>query len=266
MKRFWRLVPTMWIGILLGAAYAWWSGNTDILGLQLAFALAFLPVALGPFGIFMLNGVQWSLFFELFANAAHATVLWQLRTKTLAAYAAIAFAILSVAAWHFGTACVGDRGPSFVAGFARVFAPYIAGMVLFRLKDRLPTVHVWPASLLVGIVLVAGWVGPKWIVELLAIALMPVVLIGGIQRGSMCPRLAQRAGWLSYPLYAVHLPTLYFVHRFAADSWAGFAVGAGLSIAVAWVVAWLVSKIQAAGQFGQSYPLRQESSSELPQA
>lgn len=253
--RLWRLVPTMWLGIALGTIWALWSGS-DLVAIYLVAALLFIPISLGPFGVFMLNGVQWSLFFELFANAAHALCLWQLRTRTLALISLLAFFVVLGASWHFGTVSVGDRGETFLAGFPRVFASYLAGMVLFRV--RLPRMKIPSPFIILPVTIVAaGILEPKWLIEPLAILLWPLVLIGGIRRSTAFPRLSTWAGAISYPLYAVHLPVIYAVNGNGPTNWVNFTIGVSLSVLLAAVVAWLLavpkrgSNVKVGGQTGR---------------
>ncbi|MEO6359891.1 MAG: acyltransferase [Sphingomicrobium sp.] len=242
-KRLVRLVPTMWIGVLLGWSYFVWREG-ELFGGPLVAALLFMPLALDRFTIFMLNPVQWSLFFEMFANATHALCLWVLRTRALVILSLISFALLAVSAWYFGSVCAGDRGSTFLAGFPRVFTTYIAGMVIFRMLHRLPRFSIpSPFLILPAAIILAGAIEPKWLIELSTIALWPVLVIAGIQKPVMFPRLASWAGAISYPLYAVHVPALFLVETVLGPGIGPAIVATVTAVTLAAIVSILIERL-----------------------
>ena len=206
-----RLAPTMWIGILLGAA-AFYSTSHDLgTAWTLAFfAALFMPLLGANLGIYPLNGVQWSLFFELAANAIHGTVLWRLGARLLAFVAVLSFALLALGSYSQGSVAVGDTTGTFLLGFPRVAFGYIAGILLHRFHSRLrlPSMRAdLPALTLVVLIAAVSWKN-SWGTEVLAVAAMPAIVVAGSFATTSMPRLCDYLGRLSFPVYAIHLPIL----------------------------------------------------------
>jgi peptidoglycan/LPS O-acetylase OafA/YrhL len=83
IERIGRLWPMMAAGSIIGLAATVFDGASFASGSTLLLALLFIPGRTPREAIFPLNGAQWSLLFELIANAAHALILWRLRTRML---------------------------------------------------------------------------------------------------------------------------------------------------------------------------------------
>ncbi|WP_185829286.1 acyltransferase family protein [Sphingomonas ginkgonis] len=201
-----RLVPTMWCGILLGALLASWRGM-DLVELRLSAALLFIPLVFGNFGLFALNGVQWSLYFELVANYVHGLLIWRMPTYWIAVIALCAYASLGLLSDHFGSMAFGDRDANFAAGYARVAASYLGGVLVFRSwqQGRLLDLSGLNPFLLFALVMaISCWFGPKF--DFAAVLVWPLVLIAGIQHQTRFEALCAFGGAVSFPLYAVHLP------------------------------------------------------------
>ena len=219
-----RLYPVMAAGILLGAADALFDGTPPALtGLRLAAQLLFVPFAEAGPGLFALDGVQWSLFFELAANLLHAALLARLPIRSLAAVAAVAFAGLAVAAVAHGTIAVGDVASDFWGGVPRVLFSYTLGIALRRRFDRDPGpavgIGIAPVcGLFVAVVLAAGpvaRVAPAPLVQLAIVALVfpSILLLAARARlPERAAALAGLAGRLSFPLYAIHCPLIAAVY------------------------------------------------------
>lgn len=220
-SRLRRLYPTIALGIVCGALVALLGGGpTWITVERLVAEMLFLPsLDGGERGIFRLDGVQWSLLFELVANIAHVRVLHKIGSTGLLWLAALALVTLLVVTRHFGSLAIGDRGMNFFGGFPRVFCPYLIGILLGRFCEARPF-RATPASGLAPILLLAltlcavGMVPPRWDGWWIEIATMTVVFPVLIFRASQAAlsdaqtRLAETAGELSYPLYAIHLPII----------------------------------------------------------
>jgi peptidoglycan/LPS O-acetylase OafA/YrhL len=215
-ERLARLYPTMAIGIMLGTIIAAFSGmGSRELGERYIAQMLFIPVP-GPGGqIYQLDGVQWSLTFELFANLVHVLILFRLSTRQLGFAAAAAFVAFMLAAHHSGTIAVGSFVHDFWGGAPRALFGYIVGVLLNRLhvEGRLPRLRVYtfaPAIALAVVILLAG-VFQTMAIDLLAVFLFPLILIAALSTELRADGLGARLGALSYPLYAVHLPVMGFV-------------------------------------------------------
>ena len=249
-RRLLRLVPLMWIGILLAAAIAWKAG-TLIFGVLIA-SLLFVPLISGKPGVFPLVGVQWSLFFELIANAAHALFLWRLGSRTITLIVAAAFLLLGLGAGHFGTIGLGDAGPTLLFGVPRVAFGYCTGILIYRFRDRLPAIRVPSAAIFIAFPALLGISGifDLWAIDLLTLIILPVFIIIGIHAdvSKKSSQLAAALGLLSYPLYAVHLPAIHFCHFAALQGFRGLAIALALAFAVARLLAITIE------QSGRAYP------------
>jgi peptidoglycan/LPS O-acetylase OafA/YrhL len=250
-----RLWPTMAIGIALGVAVAWGGGMPhDLLAMRTAAALLFVPLALHSVHLFVLDGAQWSLFFELIANALHGGPLKCAPVASLCRLLVVSIILLFGVAYFHGDLTVGYVATGWIGGLARVMAAYVAGMLLYRLWLR--NGHSAPRKnggwALGGLVVAligpafcpAGW---WWLDPLVVVAVFPPVLWLGAT-AAIAPRWrgpATFGGAMSYPLYAFHMPMLALGERLGDSvGGAGFSAFrvAGLLLAVA--LAWLWSRAE----------------------
>ncbi|RYF39726.1 MAG: acyltransferase, partial [Cytophagaceae bacterium] len=241
-----RLWPTMAVGIGLGAIVALLSGS----GLfstagHVAAALTFVPDFTDPVGTYPLNGVQWSLALEIFANILHAVWLWRWTDRQLSIGLAIAGAALAVMGLFHGDLSVGHWGDVWAMGFVRVSFPYLMGMWLFRRWSRQETIERSPLTILILplTLLVAGRAhGALLDVAVVIFALPAIVWIcAGVRLSCRYGKLAGIVGLLSYPLYAFHLPLLRLAEWLGHDvdgqrGWAMqlIAIGLGCVLAALW--------------------------------
>jgi len=217
VKRLW---PTLAIGVGLGATLAVFQHHQPMgVLVDTVAGLSFIPILSGTLGLFLLDGVEWSLFFELIANYVHCIGLWRFSNPTLAALIAISFVILLVLSFGDGGIGFGDRGTTFATGFARVALPYATGIGLQRLwssaRFRLRVPALLPLLALpisFGAATLAGST-INWLVEPLIVALLFPLIIWLGAGATLSPRLISLGsvgGALSYPLYAIHLPLIGF--------------------------------------------------------
>ncbi|MEP9359852.1 acyltransferase [Sphingomonas sp. KR3-1] len=247
--RLLRLWPVMAIGVALGVAVAWGGAVApDLLAIRAAAALLFIPLPLATIHLFPLNGVQWSLFFELFANALHGGPLKRVPVAALARLLAASVLLLFVVAFLHGDLKLGHVVGGWLGGFARVLVGYISGMLLYRLWCRVGAQAPRLDARWVCVALVAALVAPAlspagwwWIDPLVVVTLFPAVLWFGATAAvsARWRGLAAASGAISYPLYAFHLPLLELGERLG-DGVGGAAAGgfrlaaALLAIALAW--------------------------------
>lgn len=209
-----RLLPTMWVGALLAAIAAVKVDHAGlVVGPELMAALLFIPTAFKADAIFPLNGVQWSLLFELIANALHASILWRLRTRFIGAIAGVSLIVMAIGCWTHGSLDTGYTLPTLYLGLARVGFGYSAGLLLYEWRDRL-TLPSLPAILpLSSFVLLVAAISATdgWWAEIFGVLLMPVLIMLGARAITRAKGLCRYLGRVSYPVYAIHLPILVFV-------------------------------------------------------
>lgn len=214
-----RLWPTIAVGALIGLASVHGQYGNGDLALFLALNLALLPYLAGGV-VFPLNGVIWSIFFELIANAVHAAGLSKLRLAGLSWLAlAMAGSMLMAAtrleAFGAGSWDVGSWQGNFVAGLARVMLSYTMGTIIYLTRGSRASSGVpsWAAPvLLVGAIIVGSSFGSTWHFDLVFVVFVcPAVIVTGLAAPALGERAARVAGDLSFPLYAVHVPVLLIV-------------------------------------------------------
>lgn len=217
LRRVARLWPVLAVGVLIGALWRWSQGMTGQLGWLTLSALLLLPFPRGKGALFALNGPQWSLAYEVLANAVHALLLRRLADRALLAFALLCGGALAWCAADWGSVGLGDTGRNWWGGFARVGFGYGLGVWLGRqfAMTRAPVAPVpaWAGALLLPVALFSLPWWPMGVVsgDLLAVFLLfPLALWSAAhvrleQAGLM---LAQGLGRLSYPLYAIHGPVL----------------------------------------------------------
>lgn len=213
-----RLYPMLLFGLLLGiAAHLVLPADGYRIGWHSLGHFFLLPDFFGK-ALFPLNGVLWTLSFELLVNAAHALAVRQLTTPRLGL-----FVLVSGIAWYWMATSLGDWGAgwnagTFVGGILRVSWGYGSGLLLYRLlkAGALPRVHFLLPLGAAALILAAPGQMPLRI-EASVFLLLPVILL--LAASSEIPRTARPAvRWLSalsYPLYAIHLPLL------AVAAWLG---------------------------------------------
>ncbi|RZL45780.1 MAG: acyltransferase, partial [Pedobacter sp.] len=172
-----------------------------------------------------LNSVGWSLFFEYVANILYAIGIRKFSNKTLGVFVFIA----AVALTHFAvTNSNGDVSGGWTlnlaqvrVGITRTIFPFFAGLLLSRLAKptRIKNAFLW-CSLMVAIVLYMPRIGGAdnvWlngIYESFSIIIIfpLIVYLGasGVVQTSAGKKVCKFLGDISYPLYLVHYPIIYF--------------------------------------------------------
>lgn len=237
--RYRRLWPTMAIGALIGA---------PMLALDLADPARFaavalanvmlIPVFLGSGSVFPVNSVAWSVFAELWANVAHGLVLRRLRTRHLIGVAALLWLLLAARCITKGHLDSGAGDASLHIGVLRAVFGYGVGVVLWRWWRDRPTWPISPAAAFLAIPVLAlatplldigGWGFDLAFVTLAG----PLLIAGGLRhRGG--ETAGKWLGGLSFPLYAVHLPILYWSKGLGLPPLAGIAAALALAAWLAW--------------------------------
>jgi len=258
-----RLYPLYVAGIAIGLFYILGKSPlrpdeavpADALGLAALLGALFLPTfrdAPHLQGLFPFNGAAWSLFFELVINVFYALSFRFWTTRRLTALTAIAATGLVVCAWIYGSLDIGMNRETFLGGFVRVAFGFPLGVLIYRLRARLPRIKA-PSLALLALTLLLAAVdlsGPWRAAFDLTAALvwMPLIVLIGAQNEPEVAAPAYRVlGDLSYPVYALHTPLMLIwlgVVKIATNgvlptgNWAAYGIGAlcfGLTIAASYV-------------------------------
>ena len=227
-----RLWPIIAVGVVLGAVGQWLGHGTNGLGIMLAMGLLIVPRLWGtPGRIYWLDGPQWSVAFELVGNAFHSALLWRFSTRWLGVFTCLMGAVLVWLCFRFGGVAMGDTVRTWWAGFVRVGFSYALGMWIGRLlaaqqasPDFRPQAPGWQwiaAGLVLPLIYFLAGFAPipePWL-DIVVVFVVSPPMLWWCANVEMPERLAPAARWLgalSYPLYAVHLPTIiiggYFGH------------------------------------------------------
>jgi len=239
LRRAIRLWPVVLVGATLGLlrfaakAAAEGGGLDELLG-EYARTVLLIPHLAGE--PFPLNIPYWSLLFEVAAYVVYCTVLTR-RFGNLACLLLMlagAAGVLGWAADSAGAAAPG-REVSLLDGASRIAFAFPAGVLLARcLGGRVLRID----SPALAAVLAAGCLGlfalPLAAVGTSALFLTVVgvfPLLVALGRGlALEGRWAVAARWfgeLSYPLYAVHMPTLWVAGFVLKKAWPDLGAGAG---------------------------------------
>lgn len=259
--RWVRLYPLYLLGTALFAAFLIWSSATGAptaptpawVFKAALFAIFMAPVPAGLAGglLYPLYTPAWTLLLELLANLGHAVIGRRLSTPLLAAVVGVAGAFLATCLIHwqpFRQEGIGAHWHTALGGFARVTFGYGSGLLIFRLwrAGRLPKISAAPWALLaIAVLLMAapanGLVGlaSELLVVLVGFPVLVAVAVHNEPSG-YAARLFAWAGGLSYPLYALHRSSPYWVGGLATalhltGQWRPFLgwVSVALSLAAA---------------------------------
>ena len=216
--RLGRLYPAILGGVAVGLTVAAVAGDPIGPGLLAQFLL--LPVFWGPAvhggELFPLNGPQWSLFWELAANALHALVVRRLTIPVLTIIVVLSAATLAWASLTLGGLDAGWGRGNFWGGPPRVAFGFFTGVLLFRLHARgwttprlpFPLIAVVLALCMVRWFPAAGGFALRDLVKVVFV--LPALVALGVN-SDVSARLTPVTIWLgalSYPLYAIHVPLL----------------------------------------------------------
>lgn len=209
-----RLYPAILVGLALAAAlHLMLAPRDELLWVKIVLAAAMLPFPLGY--MFPLNGVQWSLMFELIANALHAALPAKAMDVAAPVFAGVGAACLLIAFLSGTTINAGNTLSTLWMGAARVLFSFFAGVTLFGLYQRgalqrwlqLSAFTVLALFVLVLALPTLNAEAPRDLITTLV--MWPLVLALALRVPEPTGWLAascRRLGWLSYPLYATHMP------------------------------------------------------------
>nr|WP_322099070.1 acyltransferase [Novosphingobium terrae] len=274
-RRLIRLQPMVVLGSLLGGALFYFQAGplfpliarTPLWQMLLVMlwgcTLLPLPKSLDIRGwneIHPLNGPAWSLFYEYIANIGYALIFRRLslRMLTLAVVCAAAF-LLHYALLGANRDLIGGwslDAEGLHIGFARLLYPFLAGMLLMRLGQRIRSRHAFALSSLLLVVALSiprlGDTPHHWsnglYDALCVILIFPlIVAIGAGEKrvDGLSVSIARFFGELSFPLYITHYPLIYIYTEWAVDKkvsaeqgalWGMLLLAAAVAIAYASLV------------------------------
>jgi len=262
-RRIERLQPMVVLGMTLGAIGFYFTDSTIwplihtvplwkmLLVMLIGYTILPVPLSLDIRGweeMHPLNSVGWSLFFEYIANILYAIGIRKF-SKTalgiLVLIAAIALAHLAI------TSPNGDVSGGWTlnaeqvrVGVTRTMYPFFAGLLLSRITKPIRIKHsfLW-CSLLLALILYMPRIGGAedlWMngiyESVCIIFIFPLIVYLGAC-GMVHTRTEQRIckflGDISYPLYLVHYPLVYFYVAWISNH-------KGITIAQAWPYALLI--------------------------
>ncbi len=274
-RRLIRLHPMVVMGAVIGlimflmqGAVTWDGTHATTSAMMIALLCAMLMIPAVPGcsyeirgngEMFPLNGPAWSLFFEYIGNILYALFIHRLSTKMLGVLAAV----LSLAlAWFtltdpagygmFGIGWTLD-GLNFVGGLIRMACPFTIGMFLSRIfKPVAVKGAFWICALVLLLLFHVPYIEGSdpccinGIFEAVCIILIfPVlVLLGasGTTTDGFSTRVCTFLGDISFPLYIVHYPFMYYFYAWLIDkklftlgeTWPEALITCAVSILVAW--------------------------------
>lgn len=262
-RRIERLQPMVVLGMTLGAIGFYFTDSTIwplihtvplwkmLLVMLVGYTILPVPLSLDIRGweeMHPLNSVGWSLFFEYIANILYAIGIRKF-SKTalgiLVLIAAIALAHLAI------TSPAGDVSGGWTlnveqvrVGITRTMYPFFAGLLLSRIikPTRIKRAFLW-CSLLVAIFLYMPRIGGAeqvWMngiyESVVIIVVFPLIVYlgaSGLIHTRTELRVCKFLGDISYPLYLVHYPLVYFYVAWISNH-------KGVTIVQAWPYALLI--------------------------
>ncbi len=260
-RRIERLQPMVVLGMTLGAIGFYFTDSTlwplihavpvwkMLLVMLIGYSILPVPLSLDIRGwqeMHPLNSVGWSLFFEYVANILYAIGIRKFSKTALSIFVGIAAIALIHLAITNGDVSGGWtlNAEQVRIGLTRTLYPFFAGLLLSRIAKlgRIKNAFLW-CSLLVAIVLYMpriGGAGHLWIngvyESVCIIIVFPLIVFfgaGGMIQTQSESRLCKFLGDLSYPLYLVHYPLVYFYVAWISNH-------KGVTLVQAWPYALLI--------------------------
>lgn len=260
-RRIERLQPMVVLGMTLGAIGFYFTDSTlwplihtipmwkMLLVMLIGYTILPVPLSLDIRGwqeMHPLNSVGWSLFFECIANILYAAGIRKFSKTALGILVVIAAVALAQLAVTNGDVSGGWtlNAEQVRIGLTRTIYPFFAGLLLSRIVKpaQIKNAFLW-CSLLVVIILYMpriGGVEHVWmngIYESVCIIIVfPVIVYlgaSGVLQTQRENRICKFLGEISYPLYMVHYPLVYFYVAWISNH-------KGVTIAQVWPYALLI--------------------------
>jgi peptidoglycan/LPS O-acetylase OafA/YrhL len=249
-----RLHPLVILGVLLGfASYLLdpLAGTAQAVPLQkvlvaLMLGLLLLPAPSLPnrwSDTHPLNGPCWSLLQEYIGNVAYAFVLRHLSARALAALAVVSGTVLVACCGYLGSLDQGSGWDSLWMAPVRLCFPFVTGLWLYRVRDRLPRIRlgwlpltaIMVAAMALPTLPAVDGVKINGLYEAACVVLLfPFIVLAGShsEAGRGMTGLCKTSGRISYPIYMTHFPFLYVWMNYVAHGNPSHAqlVGVGLAL------------------------------------
>jgi peptidoglycan/LPS O-acetylase OafA/YrhL len=239
-----RLYPLISVGTVIGCVAFMFAGDQVVPPLtRLPSQLLFIPSLWTSGEVFALNNSQWSLLVELVINAAHKISARWLSTRRIVLGVGCLAVLLFFLAYHHGNANLGWDRDTFLGGFVRGGFGFLTGVLFFRLTATADLQFFKLNWLILAIILpvvvaVSSYFGAPayWYIEpIIVVFLMPIICLAGIYCNlpSWLKNSATFLGSMSYPIYAAHLPILYFAKYIGTSLPTHFV--SNVSLATLWI-------------------------------
>lgn len=270
-RRFIRLHPMVVLGALIGAAIfylqgceVWDVSKVSVTMLIVATLLNIFLIPATPGSeirgvgeMYPLNGPSWSLFFEYIGNILYILFIRKLSTRALSVLVLLAGAGLAAYAMlgPEGDLCVGFSmtGTGMLGGSLRLLFAFPAGLLLSRIFKPVKVKGAfWIGSLVIvllsAIPRIGGsenlWMNGLYDTLCVVMAFPLLVYIGASGKiiDKTTNRICKFLGDISYPLYMVHYPFIYWYFAWVKnenltfmESFPGAAALVIGSILLAWI-------------------------------
>ncbi|MCJ2186515.1 acyltransferase family protein [Novosphingobium beihaiensis] len=216
-RRFARFWPVMAIGTTLGALVFAMNAPLGQIGILTVFALLMVPFPnTSGAPIFPLNGPQWSLFWELVANALHGLLLKRLNDRGLLLLALACGSALAAAVTAHDACDFGAVGSTWWLAALRIGWSYTMGCWFARrwLQGPPPALAPWWLALALPVLATCALpllplsrgMGDAILVILVYPPLFRIVIAARPPAGMKRP--LEYLGTLSFPLYGIHVPVI----------------------------------------------------------
>ncbi|NHN84230.1 acyltransferase family protein [Acetobacter musti] len=213
-RRVLRLMPLSCLAVILGCGFlimrTYAHVRTDPVPVIVGYSLVnlFLIPKLwvtqepGDF-VFPGNGSLWSLSCEMAINLVWARFLSGMRTSFLAVLVILSGAGIVLAFLHRHSLYLGPSIHDVWYGYLRAAYGFLAGVLVYRLRNVLRWNPLWPALsfVLLSFVLFAPVAGNAWTVPAVLFVLPAAVLFGSAAADRPVVRFDGFLGEMSYPLY-----------------------------------------------------------------
>jgi peptidoglycan/LPS O-acetylase OafA/YrhL len=264
-RRLIRLQPMVIMGMLIGASLYYFQASdvlfpqiagTPVWKMLLVMLIGFTLIPLTPSAdirgwgeMHPLNGPAWSLFFEYIANILYAVLFRKFSIKVLSIF------VLLFAGMLINHTVFGSKGDviggwslnveQMNVGFTRLLYPFFAGILLSRLGKL---IHLkgafWICSFMIAAILLMPRIGDEtslWMNGLYEsvciILLFPLIVsigAGGEIKNSFSLKICKILGDISYPIYIIHYPFIYWYTAWVVDNKVtlkeGYLLGIGVLV------------------------------------
>jgi peptidoglycan/LPS O-acetylase OafA/YrhL len=242
--RYVRLYPLYLLGTVAGFAgiiiFKPWLG----LFVRALPAAIMLPTPTSDGSIYPFDVPAWSLFLELLVNLVFVLIWRHLRPRMLVSILFMFGAILAWCILHAGKSDLGSSTFTFLFGFPRVAFLFFLGVWLCRIHRSQRTVGwlglLFPLLLTLALLINPGELRREY--DLLWVFVCcPLLVYGGCiyEPPIRYVSIFRFLGLISYPIYVLHYPLVFFVRNVAENTHLSVVTIATLQVAMVSVAAWI---------------------------